>query len=78
MNKQSMNSVSENAHVLLQHARTRMFYVRDGDWTRDPSQARDFGTTQAAFIYSRALGMAEAEAVHFLPYHALQQQRVAA
>lgn len=73
-----MKSVSENAHVLLQHARTRMFYVRDGDWTRDPAQARDFGTTQAAFIYSRALGMAEAEPVHFLPYHALQQQRAAA
>ena len=84
MNNQSMNSVSENAHVLLQHSRTRMFYVRDGDWTRDPAQARDFFTTQAAVLYSRALGMAEAEPVYFLPYDAShrhdasQQHRAAA
>lgn len=68
-----MNSVSENAHVLLQHARTRMFHVRDGDWTRDPAQARDFVTTQAAILYSRVRGMAEAEPVHYLPYDASHQ-----
>ncbi|HEY0550565.1 MAG TPA: hypothetical protein VGF13_13255 [Verrucomicrobiae bacterium] len=73
-----MNSVSENAHVLLQHARTRMFYVRNGDWTRDPAQACDFVTSQAAVLYSRARGMAEAEPVHFLPYDAAPQHRAAA
>jgi hypothetical protein len=55
-----------------------MFYVRDGDWTRDPARACDFVTTHAAVLYSRARGLGEAEPVHFLPYHALQQQRAAA
>jgi len=76
--EQAMNSVSENAHVLLQHAHTRMFYVRDGDWTRDPARACDFVTTHAAVLYSRARGLAEAAPVHFLPYDEASQHRAAA
>ena len=55
-----------------------MFYVRDGDWTRDPARACDFVTTHAAVLYSRARGLAEAAPVHFLPYDAAHQQREAA
>ncbi len=50
-----------------------MFYVRDADWTTDPAQAYDFATPQAAFIYARTWGMADAEPVHFLPYDASHQ-----
>jgi hypothetical protein len=63
-----MNSLAEKRHVLLQDSRTRMFYIRNGDWTRDPAHARNFVTTQAAEMYSRTWGMSEAEPVHFLPY----------
>lgn len=61
-----MKNASENRHLLLQHARTRLYYVRNSDWTSDPAQARDFVTTQAAVLYSRARGLSDAQlVVHF-------------
>lgn len=61
-----MKNVSENRHLLLQHSRTRLYYVRDGNWTSDPAQARDFVTTQAAVLYSRAHALGDAQiVVHF-------------
>jgi hypothetical protein len=61
-----MKNASENRHLLLQHSRTRLYFVRDGDWTSDPAKARDFVTTQAAVLYSRAHGLGDAQiVVHF-------------
>lgn len=61
-----MNTASENRLVLLQHARTRLFYVRDGDWTSDPARARDFVTTQAAVLYSHSRAVTDTQLViHF-------------
>lgn len=61
-----MTNASENRRVLLQHSRTRLYYVRNGDWTSDPAESRDFVTTQAAVLYSRAHGLGDAQlVVHF-------------
>ncbi len=61
-----MKNSSENRHLLLQHARTRLYYVRNSDWTSDPAQARDFVTTHAAVLYSRTHGLSDAQlVVHF-------------
>jgi hypothetical protein len=61
-----MKTSPERRHILLQHRRTRMFYIRNGDWTSDPARARDFVSTQAAGLYARARGMSDIQAVvHF-------------
>jgi hypothetical protein len=64
--KGKMNNASENRHILLQHRRTHMYFVRNADWTSDPACARDFVTMQAALVFSRSHGMADAQlVVHF-------------
>jgi hypothetical protein len=61
-----MKTSTEKRHILLQHGRTRMFYVRNGDWTSDPARARDFVTAQAALAYAMTRGLADAHlVVHF-------------
>lgn len=61
-----MKTASDKRHILLQHGRTRMFYVRNGDWTSDPMRARDFVTAQAAIAYSHAHSLRDAHlVVHF-------------
>ena len=60
-----MNTAAENRHILLQHSRTRLFYVRDGDWTNDPARAHDFVLTQAAALYSRSQGLSDARPVTY-------------
>ncbi len=62
-----MNTASENRHILLQHSRTHLFYVRDCDWTSDPARARDFVLTQVAILYSHSQGLSDARPVNYFP-----------
>ena len=60
-----MNTVSEDRRVLLQHSRTQLYYVRAGDWTKDPARAHDFVLTQAAMLYARSQGLSDARPVTY-------------
>ena len=68
-----MKTDSENRHILLQHSRTQMYYVREGNWTSDPARAHDFVLTQAAMLYSRSQGLSDARPVTYFHRPAAQK-----
>ena len=44
--------------ILLQHARTRLYFKGPGNWTANPYDAMDFQHSQRAIDFARQHGLA--------------------
>jgi hypothetical protein len=56
-----MNATTQARHIFIQDCQTKMFLGADNQWTLDPEQARDFGTTLNAVAHALTHRLAGAQ-----------------